>query len=124
MNKVIVSGNLTRKPELRRAKDNLAVARMGIAVNRFAKDEVDFFNVTAFGKTAEFCEKYFDKGRRILIEGRLRTINYTDKDNNKRTATEIIAENVEFADSKHKDNNDTPPEDDTQDNGEDVDLPF
>lgn len=123
MNKVILTGNLTRAPELRYSINGLAITKFGIAVNRpFSKnDEVDFFNVVAFGKTAEFCTKYFDKGRRAIIEGRFQTSNYTDKDGNKRTSYDVIVDNIEFADSKKKDNaadEDPPPEEN------EVDLPF
>lgn len=110
MNKIFLSGNLTKTPELK-VYQNTTVAKFGIAVRRaFAKnDETDFFNVTAFGKTAEFCSKYFDKGRRAIIEGRLQTSSYTDKDGNKRTGYDVIVENIEFADSKKK--AETPAED-------------
>ena len=122
MNKIFLSGNLTKTPELK-VYQNTTVAKFGIAVRRaFTKDdETDFFNVTAFGKTAEFCGKYFDKGRRAIIEGRLQTSNYTDKDGNKRTSYDVIAEKIEFGDSKKKDsdnNSAAQNEDDLED------LPF
>ena len=122
MNKIFFTGNLTRAPELKQYQST-SVAKFGIAVNRlFSKnDEVDFFNVVAFGKTAEFCAKYFDKGRRAIIEGRLQSSNYTDKDGNKRTSYDVIVDNIEFGDSKKKDNatdDYSPPEDN------EVDLPF
>lgn len=106
MNKVILMGNLTRDVEI---KDygNTTVARVGIAVNRpFKKDEVDFFNLVAFQKTAEFLNKYFVKGSKILIEGYLRTSNYEGKDGVKRTATDIIIEQIEFAGTKKDSGND------------------
>ena len=100
MNKVILLGNLTRDVEIR-DYSNTTVARVGIAVNRpFKNKEVDFFNLVAFNKTAEFLNKYFSKGSRILIEGYLRTSNYEGKDGVKRTATEIIIEQIEFAGAK------------------------
>lgn len=105
MNKIILSGNLTKTPEIKQYQ-NTTVAKFGIAVRRFSKDETDFFNVTAFGKIAEFCGKYFEKGRRAIIEGRLQTSNYTDKDGNKRTSYDVIVENMEFADSKKKESED------------------
>ena len=105
MNKIILSGNLTKTPEVKQY-ESTTVAKFGIAVRRFAKEETDFFNVTAFGKTAEFCGKYFDKGRRAIIEGRLQTSNYTDKDGNKRTSYDVIVESIEFADSKKKETED------------------
>lgn len=105
MNKVILCGHLTRDVEIRHGQST-DVARVGIAVNRpFSKDKaVDFFNLTAFGKTAEFMSKYLGKGSRVLIEGRLQTSTY-EKDGVKRTATDIIIEQVEFAGGK-RDNRD------------------
>lgn len=116
MNKIFLSGNLTRDVDLKIAKNNLAVAKFGIAVKRtFTKnDETDFFNLTAFGKTAEFCGKYFSKGKRAIIEGRLQTNEYTDKDGFKRTGYEVIVDNIEFGESKKTET----PQDDSED------LPF
>ena len=106
MNKVILCGHLTRDVELRHGQST-DVARVGIAVNRRIKDEVDFFNLVAFGKTAEFLSKYFSKGSKILVEGRLQTSTY-EKDGVKRTATDVIIEQIEFAGSK-RDNRDSQP---------------
>ena len=104
MNKVFLSGRLTRDPETKYSQSNTAFARVGIAVDRpFSKNkEVDFFNLVAFGKTAEFLGKYFSKGSKLLVEGRLQTSKYKDKDGNERTGTDVIVDNVEFADSKKK----------------------
>lgn len=117
MNKVILSGNLTRDPELKTASSGKAYARAGIAVNRpFSKDKtVDFFNLLIWDKSAEAMNKYLAKGSRILVEGRLQTSKYKDKDGKERTATEIVVENWEFADSKKKaaDDFDGEPVDDT-----------
>ncbi len=100
MNKIFLSGNLTRDVELYNGT-NTAVAKTGIAVNRpFSKDKaVDFFNLVAFGKSAEFLSKYFGRGSRILVEGRLQTSTY-EKDGVKRTATDVIIEQIEFAGGK------------------------
>lgn len=122
MNKIILSGNLTKTPELK-IYQNTTVAKFGIAVKRaFSKNgEADFFNVTAFGKTAEFCGRYFDKGKRAIIEGRLQTNNYTDKDGLKRTSYDVIVESIEFGESKKADtenNSAAQNEDDLED------LPF
>lgn len=114
MNKVILTGNLTRDVEIK-VYGNTTVARVGIAVNRpFKKDEVDFFNLVAFQKTAEFLSKYFVKGSRILIEGYLRTSNYEGKDGVKRTATDVIIEQIEFAGTK-KDSGNSDQRDDQRD---------
>lgn len=102
LNKVILSGNLTRDPEVRYTQNGKAYARCSVAVNRpFSKDTVDFFNVIAWEKTAEFLGKYFKKGSRILIEGRLQTSTY-EKNGSKVTAVDILIEQAEFADSKKK----------------------
>ena len=105
MNKVILMGNLTRDPEVRYTPSGKAYARMGIAINRrFSKDKdaVDFFNLVAWDKTAEFCGKYFQKGSRALIEGRLQTSSYENKDGVKVNSVDIIVDNIEFADSKRQ----------------------
>ena len=99
-------GRLTRDPEVRYTQNtNLTVANFSIAVSRrFAKenDEVkaDFFNVIAWNKTGEFVGKYFKKGQQVLVSGRLQNRNWTDQQGVKHYATDVIAEEVEFADSK------------------------
>ena len=105
MNKVILMGNLTRDPEISYSQNsNMAIARFSIAVNRrFARDgedNTDFFNCTAFNKTAEFVEKYFHKGSRMLLSGRVQNDNYTNKNGEKVYSVRIIAEEVEFAERK------------------------
>lgn len=120
MNKVFLSGNLTRNFEIKYAPNGKAYARAGIAVNRFDKG-VDFFNIVAFGKTAEFCDKYLEEGRRVLIEGKLQTSSYTDNNGFKRIDYSVIVDNIEFADSKKKAQPETPP---TADNPDDAELPF
>lgn len=104
MNKVIMMGRLTRDPEIRYAQSGSAVAGFSIAVDRrFKRDddpEADFFNCSAFGKTAEFVEKYVKKGTKVVIEGRLQNDSYTNKDGQKVTATKILVDSMEFAESK------------------------
>jgi len=106
MNKVILMGNLTRDPEIRytQSENSLAIARFSLAVNRrFARQgetDVDFFNCTAFGKTAEFVEKYFKQGSRMLLTGRVQNDNYTNKNGEKVYSVQIIAEEIEFAERK------------------------
>ena len=106
MNKVILMGNLTRDPEIRytQSENPLAVARFGLAVNRrFARQgetDVDFFNCTAFGKQAEFVEKYFKQGSRMLLSGRVQNDNYTNKNGERVYSVQIIAEEIEFAERK------------------------
>ena len=108
MNKVILMGRLTRDPELRYSQSNnpLAIARYTLAVARKVKTndtEADFINCIAFGKSAEFVEKYFRQGQRVLIEGRLQTGSYTNKDGQKIYTTDIVVETQEFADGKNGD---------------------
>ena len=102
MNKVFLSGNLTRDPEVRYTQTGKAYAKMGIAVNRpYSKDKaVDFFNLTAWEKTAEFCGRYLRKGSRVLVEGRLQTSSYENKDGVKVNSVDIWIDNIEFAGSK------------------------
>ena len=105
MNKVFLSGNLTRDVEVRYSQSGKAFAKLGIAVNRpFSKEkEVDFFNLTAFNKTAEFCGRYMTKGTRVLVEGTIQTSNYENKDGSKVYGVDILIENIEFAGSKRAD---------------------
>lgn len=105
MNKVIMMGRLTRDPEVRYGgASNNAVARFSIAVDRRFKREgqpdADFFNCTAFGKTGEFVDKYLRKGTKIVIDGEVRNDNYTNKDGQMVYGTQIIVNQVEFAESK------------------------
>ena len=99
MNKVFLSGNMTRDPEVRYTQSGKAYARMGIAINRRYKDQesVDFFNLVAWDKTAEFCGRYLVKGSRVLVEGTLRTNSYENKDGVKVNSVEIWVDNIEFA---------------------------
>ena len=106
MNKVILMGRLTRDPEIRysQGERSTAVARYSLAVNRtFKRDgepDADFINCVAFGRQAEFAEKYFHKGIRIVITGRIQTGSYTNKDGVRVYTTDIIVEEQEFAESK------------------------
>ncbi|MBQ9486428.1 MAG: single-stranded DNA-binding protein [Selenomonadaceae bacterium] len=112
MNKVFLTGNLTKDPEVKYTPSGKAVSRMGIAVSRRFKNaetgqsDVDFFNLTAWEKTAEFCGRYLRKGSRVLIEGRLQTYTYTAQDGSKRSGVDITVENIEFAGAK-RDGGDT-----------------
>lgn len=103
MNKTILMGRLTRDPEVRMSGDT-AVARFSLAVDRrFKKDgeqTADFINCVAFGKTGEFIEKYGRKGTKFVVEGRIQTGSYTNKDGQKIYTTDVVVEQVEFAESK------------------------
>lgn len=102
MNSVKLSGRLTRDPELKQTPSGVPVASFALAVDRkFNRDEADFIPITAWRKTAEFVAKYFHKGQRVIIsEGRIRVTPYTDRDGNKRTRFEVVADEVEFGESK------------------------
>ena len=108
MNKVILMGRLTHDPDIRysQGENATAVARYTLAVNRSFKREgepdADFINCVAFGRAAEFAEKYFKKGSRILISGRIQTGSYTDRDGHKVYTTDVIVETQEFAESKQQ----------------------
>ena len=102
-NKVILMGNLTRDPQLRYLPSNTAVCDFGLAVNRRykgadgeMKDETCFVDVDTFGRTAETINQYMNKGRAILIEGRLRFRQWTTEDGQKRSKLSVVAENFQF----------------------------
>lgn len=99
MNKVILMGRLTRDPEVRYNGDK-AVARFSLAVDRKYSEGADFPSIVTFGKTAEFVEKWFKQGLKIALEGRIQTGSYTNKDGVKVYTTDVIADQVEFAESK------------------------
>lgn len=103
LNKVLLIGNLTRPPELRYTPSGTAVADLRLAVNRtFAtqggerREETCFVTVVVWGKQAESCSEYLDKGSQIFVEGRLQTRDWEGKDGQRRTATEVVAERVQF----------------------------
>ena len=109
MNKVILMGRLTRDPEIRysQGENALAIARYTLAVDRrFAKRDgsneqtADFIGCVAFGKSAEFAEKYLKQGTKIAVTGRIQTGSYTNKDGVKVYTTEVVVEEHEFAESK------------------------
>lgn len=105
MNKVVLVGRLARDPEIHYTNEGSSVTRFAVAINRkYAKkgnkQEADFINCVTFGKTAEFVEKYFKKGNRIGLSGRIQTGNYLNKDNQKVYTTDVIVEEVEFVESK------------------------
>jgi len=105
MNKVMLVGRLTAKPELRYTASNTAFTRFSIAVNRNftnadGKRDADFINIVAWRKQAETISRYFDKGNLIGIEGRIQTGSYDDKDGNKRYTVDVALDNFEFVESK------------------------
>jgi single-strand DNA-binding protein len=106
MNKFITMGRLTRDPEVRytQGEKSMAIASFSVAVARkFKRDnepEADFFNCTAFGKQAEFVEKYLKQGTKVLITGRVQNNNYTNKEGQKVYSVQIMVEEIEFTESK------------------------
>lgn len=101
LNKAILNGRLTKSPELKQTNSGKSVCGFTIAVDRNRdREKTDFIPIVAWGKTAEFVNQWFGKGDLITIVGRIEVRNYEDKNGNKRTATEIIAEEVLFGGSK------------------------
>ena len=104
MNKVYLTGNLTKDPEIRYTQSGTAMATTGIAVNQGygEKQTTDFFNLQAWDKTAEFMGKFFNKGSRVVIEGHLHNYSYEDKNKVKRSGVDIVVDNIEFAGGKRE----------------------
>lgn len=106
MNKVILMGRLTRDPEMRYSggENSTAVARYTLAVDRRYKREgeagADFISCVAFGRSAEFAQKYFHQGLKVAVTGRIQTGSYTNRDGNKVYTTDVVVEDQEFTESK------------------------
>ena len=108
MNKVILMGRLTRDPEVRysQGENSTAIARYTLAVDRrFRRNNdgeqtADFIGCVAFGRSAEFAEKYFRQGLKVIVTGRIQTGSYTNKDGQRVYTTDVVVENQEFAESK------------------------
>ena len=139
MNKTILLGRLTKDPDIRYSQaTNLMVANFTLAVNRkYVKPgeerQADFINIVTYSKLAEFVQKYLKQGLQILVSGRLQNRSWDDSNGQKRYITEVIAEEIDFADSPKKTddsntnttfNNNTPLEDDNNFVPEPDDLPF
>lgn len=108
MNKVILIGNLTKDPELSETSSGVSYCKFSIAVNRpFANSdgerETDFFNITTWRGQAETCAKYLTKGKKVCVVGSLQNREYTDKNDVKRTATDVIASEIEFLSPRQED---------------------
>lgn len=109
-NRVLLLGNLTRDPELRFTPSNMAVANLGVAVNRRykgqdgeTKEEVTFVDCEAWGRTAEVISQYLTKGKPIFIEGRLKLDQWQDKDGGNRSKLKVVVETFQFVDSRGAD---------------------
>ena len=114
MNKVILMGRLTRDPEVRysQGENAMAVARYTLAVdrrqsrnNQNGEQTADFIQCVAFGRSGEFAEKYFRKGMKVLVTGRIQTGSYTNKDGQRVYTTDVVVEDQEFAESKNASQN-------------------
>ncbi|MCL2163464.1 MAG: single-stranded DNA-binding protein [Oscillospiraceae bacterium] len=108
MNKAILMGRLTRDPEVRYSQSNLAVCNYTLAIDRRfprqgEENQADFIPIVTFGKTAEFCEKYFRKGQQVAVVGRIQTRTWDDNEGKRHYMTEVIADECFFADSKRPD---------------------
>lgn len=138
MNKVLMCGRLTRDPDVRYGDNQKAVARFSLAVDRKYTREgdptADFFNCTAFGKQAEFIEKYLKKGVKMIVVGHVQNDNYTNKDGQAVYSVQILVDELEFAESKNRQGNASQPEETSNNavsdgfmnvpNGIDDELPF
>lgn len=111
MNRVILLGRLTRDPEVRysQGSDNMAIARFTLAVDRRGKKDdqqtADFIGCVCFGRQAEFAEKYLRQGTKVAVTGRIQTGSYTNKDGQKVYTTDIVLDDIEFAESKNTNDN-------------------
>ena len=111
LNKVFLQGRLVADPELRHTPNGVAVASFRLAVDRDFKDretgerKADFISVVAWRQTAEFVSRFLTKGRMAIVEGKLQTRDYTDRDGNRRFVTEVVADNVYFGDSRRDGDN-------------------
>ena len=130
LNKAIIMGRITRDLELKYSASNVAVCRFSVAVDRrFAKQgeerQTDFISVVAFGKTAEFASKFFEKGRMINVVGYIQTGSYTDKDGKKVYTTDVVADEINFCGEKKGETTGPAPRDDGfMPIDTDDDLPF
>ena len=138
LNRIILMGRLTRDPELRQTQSGASVANFSLAVDRDFKDKqtgektTDFIDIVAWRSSAEFVSRFFTKGRMAVVDGKLQTNTWTDKDGNKRSSLEVVADSVYFGDSRKKESEgDTPESDRPEQNGQefsevddDGELPF
>lgn len=138
LNHITIMGRFTRDPELRHTQSGTAVTSFTLAVERDFKDKnsgetaTDWISCTAWKGTAEFVSRYFQKGRMVIVDGRLQTRSYQDRDGNKRTAVEVVSDHVYFGDSKKKESEGNAREDELPENEpqgfseaeDDGELPF
>lgn len=133
LNKAILMGRLTADPELRHTQNNIPVTSFTLAVDRsFGKEkQTDFLDIVAWRNTAEFVTKWFSKGMLVAVSGRMQTRTWEDKQGNKRKTTEVVADEVFFAEGKKREQEEEgsgafvllPPDDDLLP-GDDIEIPF
>lgn len=124
LNKTMLMGRIVKDPDFRVTADGKVLATFTLAVNRkYEKDVADFLPIITFGKTAEFTEKWLKKGMQIIVVGRIQVRKWETKEGKNRYSTEIIAEEVEFADSKKEDKEEWKPAEKI-DILDESDLPF
>ena len=131
LNRAILMGRITKSPELKKTPNGVSVIQISIAVDRDytpkgQEKQTDFINVVAWRGTAEFIEKHFEKGQLIALTGSIQTRSYTDNQGNKRSVTEVIADQVYFCGGKNDNKKETPSfdENDFEEISTDSDLPF
>lgn len=125
LNNITIQGRLTKDIELRYTKTDKAVASFTIACNRSYGEETDFINCIAWQKTAEFIQKYFNKGDMLLLSGRLQQRTYEDKDGKKRSAFDVVVNEINFCESKKSSEPEyTGPAPLVDLDGDEKDLPF
>lgn len=109
MNRVIIVGRLTREPEIRYSAggEAMAIANFTLAVPRWNDEEADFIRCVAFGKKGEFAEKYLSKGTKVILEGHIVTGKYEHKDGYTVFTTDVVADSIEFAESKKDEDSET-----------------
>ena len=131
LNRAILMGRITKSPELKTTPNGVSVIQISIAVDRDytpkgQEKQTDFINVVAWRNTAEFIAKYFEKGQLIALAGSIQTRSYTDNQGNKRSVTEVIADQVYFCGGKNDNKKEKPSydENDFEEISDDSDLPF
>ena len=131
LNRAILMGRITKSPELKTTPNGVSVIQISIAVDRDYtpkghEKQTDFINVVAWRGTAEFIEKHFEKGQLIALTGSIQTRSYTDNQGNKRSVTEVIADQVYFCGGKNDNKKEKPSfdENDFEEISDDSDLPF
>ena len=131
LNRAILMGRITKSPELKTTPNGVSVIQISIAVDRDytpkgQEKQTDFINVVAWRGTAEFIEKHFEKGQLIALTGSIKTRSYTDNQGNKRSVTEVIADQVYFCGGKNDNKKEKPSydENDFEEISTDSDLPF